>query len=98
MGICILDLSKTLMYDSRYNYVKKKFDDKAKLLFTDTDSLTYKIETEDVYQDFWNDDNEFDNSDYPEYSPYFDKKNNKVIGKLKDEISSIAITHFDGFR
>ena len=82
------------MYDSRYNYVKKKFDDKAKLLFTDTDSLTYKIETEDVYQDFWNDDNEFDNSDYP----YFDKKNNKVIGKLKDEISSIAITHFDGFR
>ena len=86
------------MYDSRYNYVKKKFDDKAKLLFTDTDSLTYKIETEDVYQDFWNDDNEFDNSDYPEYSPYFDKKNNKVIGKLKDEISSIAITHFDGFR
>ena len=98
MGICILDLSKTLMYDSRYNYVKKKFDDKAKLLFTDTDSLTYKIETEDVYQDFWNDDNEFDNSDYPENSPYFDKKNNKVIGKLKDEISSIAITHFDGFR
>ena len=63
MGICILDLSKTLMYDSRYNYVKRKFDDKAKLLFTDTDSLTYKIETEDVYQDFWNDDNEFDNSD-----------------------------------
>ena len=98
VGICILDLSKTSMYESRYNYVKKKFDDKAKLLFTDTDSLTYKIETEDVYQDFWNDDNKFDNSDYPENSPYFDKKNNKVIGKLKDETSSIAITHFDGFR
>ena len=71
--MCILDLSKTLTYDFRYNYVKKKFDDKAKLLFTDTDSLTYEIETEDVYQDFWNDKNKFDNSDYPDNSPYFDK-------------------------
>ena len=49
------------------------FDDKAKLLFTDRDSLTYEIETEDVYQDFWNDKNKFDNSDYPDNSPYFDK-------------------------
>ena len=49
------------------------FDDKAKLLFTDRDSLTYEIETEDVYQDFWNDKNKFDNSDYPDNSPCFDK-------------------------
>ena len=67
MGMCILDLSNTstLMYDSYYNYIKNKYGDSAKLLFTDTESLTYEIKTEDVYQDFWNDKGKFDNSDYP---------------------------------
>ena len=98
VGMCILDLSKTLMYDFHYNYIKKKYADKAKLLFTDTDSLTYEIEAEDVYQDFWNDKEKFDNSDYPESSPYFDETNKKVIGKFKDEASSIPIIEFVGLR
>ena len=83
VGMCIIDLSKTLMYDFHYNYIKKNYSDKAKLLFTDTDSLTYEIEAEDVYQDFWNGKDKFDNSDYPENSPYYDKTNKKVIGKLE---------------
>ena len=83
VGMCILDLSKTLMYDFHYNYIKKKYNGKAKLLFTDTDSLTYEIETEDVYKDFWSDKDKFDNSEYPENSPYFDISNKKVIGKVQ---------------
>ena len=98
VGMCILDLSKTLMYDFHYNYIKEKYGDKAKLLFTDTDSLTYEIEAKDVYQDFWNDKDRFDNSDYPENSLYFDKTNKKVIGKFKDEAAGIPIIEFIGLR
>ena len=65
VGMCILDLSKTLRHDFHYNNIKKRYGDRAKLLFTDTDSLTCDIETEDVYKDFWNDKDMFDNSDYP---------------------------------
>lgn len=82
--ISILDLSKTLMYDCHFNFVKKNYGKKAKLLFTDTDSLCYEIETNDVYKDFWKHKNRFDFSDYPEESPYHDKTNKKVIGKMKD--------------
>ena len=98
VGMCILDLSKTLMYNFHYNYIKEKYGNKAKLLFTDTDSLTYEIETDDVYRDFWNDKDRFDNSEYPESSPYFDKTNKKVIGKFKDEACGIPITEFIGLR
>ena len=98
VGMCILDLSKVLMYDFHYNYIKNKYGDKARLLFTDTDSLTYEIEAEDVYKDFWNDKDKFDNSDYPESSPYFDKMNKKVIGKFKDEAAGIPIIEFIGLR
>ena len=98
VGACILDLSKTLIYDFHYNYIKHKYGDKAKLLFTDTDSLTYEIETNDAYNDFFKDNNKFDNSDYPENSPYFNKINKKVIGKFKDEASGIPVVEFIGLR
>ena len=98
VGMCILDLSKTLMYDFHYNYITPKYGSRAKLLFTDTDSLTYEIETNDAYQDFWNDKDKFDNSDYPEDSQYFDKTNKKVIGKFKDEAAGMPITEFVGLR
>ena len=59
----ILDLSKLLIYEFPYKYIKIKFD--AKFLFTDTDSLLYEIKTEDVHQHFYQDKNLFDFSDCP---------------------------------
>ena len=67
-------------------------------MFTDTDSLTYEIEAEDVYKDIWNDKDMFDNSDYPENSPYYCNANKKVIGKFKDEACGFPITEFVGLK
>ena len=98
VGACILDMSKTLIYDFHYNYIKHKYDNKAKLLFTDTDSLTYEIETNDAYADFWKNKDKFDNSDYNKESPFYNADNKKVIGKFKDESAGIPITEFVGLR
>ena len=68
------------MHDFQYNTINKHFD--AELLFTDTDSLTYEIKSEDVYQEFFK--NSFDFSNYPKNSKFFDETNKKVIGKMKD--------------
>ena len=69
VGFSILDLSKYLMYEFHYKYIKGKYD--AKLLFTDTDSLLYEIKTEDVYEDFSKEKSLFDFSDYPQDSIFF---------------------------
>ena len=97
VGFSILELSKTLMYDFHYNYIRKKYPD-AKLLFTDTDSLVYHIKTEDVYEDLFVDRHLFDNSDYPESSKFYFADNKKVIGKFKDEASGDPITEFVGLK
>ena len=98
VGMCILDLSKMLMYDFHYNYIKKMYGNRARLLFTNMDSLTYEIKAEDVYKDFWNDKDMFDNSKYPENSPYHCNANKKVIGKFKDEACGVPITEFVGLK
>ena len=91
VGMCILDLSKTLMYDFHYNYIKKKYNNRARLLFTDTDSLTYEIEAEDVYKDFWNDKDMFDNSDYPESSPYYCNVNKSLENSRTKLVASRSL-------
>ena len=98
VGMCILDLSKHLMYDFHYNFIKKKYGSQARLLFTDTDSLTYHIKTDEVYEDFWAHKELFDNSDYKPDSPFFDDNNKKVIGKFKDEAAGVPIVEFVGLK
>ena len=101
LGMSILDLSKTLMYDFHYNYIKPKYGDNAKLLFTDTDSLAYEIQTEDFYRDISSDVKEkFDTSNYPKDHPsgILTGVNKKVIGMFKDEASGKQIAEFVGLR
>ena len=101
VGQSILDLSKTLMFDFHYNYIKKKYHKKAELLFTDTDSLMYEIKTKDFYKDISPDIlTKFDTSDYnPNHKSGIPTGiNKKVIGMFKDEVAGKQITHFVGLR
>ena len=101
LGMCILELSKTIMYDFHYQYIKPKYGDKAKLLFTDTDSFMYEIETEDFYKDIFGDvKDRFDTSDYPENHPSGIPTgiNKKVLGMMKDEAGGKTIKEFVGLR
>ena len=79
IGMCILELSKKLMYEFHYNYIKNKYDNKSKLLFTDTDILMYEIKTEDVYEDFSSDKEMFDFGNYSTKSKHYDDSNKLVI-------------------
>ena len=96
VGFSILDLSKLLMYEFRYKYIKTKYDNCAKLLFTDTHSLAYEVETDNIYEDFYGDKNLLDFSYYSEDSTFFDSVNKKVIGKVKDEVKGKIISEFVG--
>ena len=96
LGFSILDLSKLLMYEFYYKYIKTKFN--AKLMFTETDGLVYEIETKYVYEDFYEEKNFFDFSDYPRDSLFFDTVNKKVIDKMKDELKGKIISEFFGLK
>ena len=68
------------------------------MLFTDTDSLAYKIKSEDVYEEFFKHKHLFDFSNYPKDSKFFDETNKKVIGKMKDESEGKIIDEFVGLK
>ena len=93
----ILDLSKTLMYDFHYNYIKHKYGDRANLLFTDTDSLCYGIKTDDFDEDISDDVPKWsDMSNYPEDHSIQSNRNKKVIRKMKDKADGRQISEFVG--
>ena len=98
IGMCILELSKVLMYEFHYDYIKNKYGNNSKLLFTDANSLMYEIKTEDVYKDFSNDKEMFDFSNYSAKSKCYDNSNKLVVGKMKDETAGVAIEEFVGLK
>ena len=97
----IRELSKSLMYDFHYNYIKTKYSDKAKLLFTDTDSLAFEIRTKDFYEDINPDiEKRFDTTNYRSNHSSGMKTglNSLVLGMFKDEASGKQIFEFVGLR
>ena len=101
-GMAILDISKSLMYDFHYGYILPKYGKNEKLLFTDTDSLFYEIETEDFYKDISNDvEKGFDTSNFPKDHPSgipVGKNKTKIPGMMKDEAGGKIIEEFVGLR
>ena len=101
VGQAILDISKTLMYEFWYDYIKQKYGDKARLCYTDTDSFVMYIKTEDFYKDIaggverWFDTSNYDKKDK---RPLPIGKNKKVIGMFKDELGGKVMTEFCALR
>ena len=95
LGLSILEISKILMYEFWYDYMKPKYDNNVKLCYMDTDSFIMNIKTNDFYEDIANDvGNRFDTSDYEVNRPLPIGKNKKVIGLMKDELGEKIITEF----
>ena len=99
LGSSILDISKITMYEFWYDYVKSKYEDKARLCYMDTDSFVVNIKTKDFYKDIAENVKEsFDTSNYIYDRPFPTAVNKKVIGLMKDELGGDIITKFVALR
>ena len=79
------------MYEFHYNYIKNRYVNDSRLLFTDTDNLMYEIKTEDVYKDFSKDKEMFDFSNYSAKSQHYENSNKLLVGRMKGETAGVAI-------
>ena len=99
LGLSILEISKTLMYEFWYDYMKPKYGDNVKLCYMYTDSFIMHIKTEDFYKDIVDDvEKRFDTSNYEVNRPLTAGTNNKVIGLMKDELGGNIMTEFVALR
>ena len=97
LGMSILDINKTLIYEFWYDYIKRKYGDRATLCYLDTSSFVIYIITADVYKDITNDvERWFDTSNFDENdkTPLPISKNKKVPGLFKDELGGKIIKQF----
>ena len=95
LGLSILDISKILMYEFWYDYMKPKYGNDVKLCYMDTYSFVMNIKTEDFYKDIANDlEKRFDTSNYEVNRPVPMGKNKKVIGLMKDKLGGKIIMEF----
>ena len=99
LGLSILEISKILMYEFWYDYIKPKYGNNVKLCYTDTDSFIINIKINDFYEDIANDvECKFDTSNYEVNRPLPMGKNKKGIGLMKDELGGKIITEFATLR
>ena len=99
IGLSILEISKTLMQEVWYDYVKPKYQNNAKLCFMDTDSFIIYIKTRNIYEDIAYDvEKRFDTSNYEVNRPLPQGKNKKVIGLMKEKLGGTIMTEFAALR
>ena len=92
LGLSILEISKILMYEFWYDYMKPKYGDNVKFWYMDTDSFVMHTKTEDFYEDIADDvETRFDSSNYEINRPLPSGKNKKVIGLMKDELGEMEL-------
>ena len=95
LGLSILDISRILMYEFWYDYMKLKYNDNVNFCYMDTDSFVMNIKINGFYKDIANDvEKRFDTSNYEVNRPLPTGKNKKVIGLTKDELGGKIITEF----
>ena len=95
LGLSISDLSKTVMYEFWYDYIKLKYGENAKLCYMDTDSFIVHVKTNDIYKDIAEDvETRFDTSNYEIDKPLPKRKNEKVIGLMNDKLGGQIMKKF----
>ena len=94
----IFELRKILLFKVHYDYIKNKYGNKSKLLFTDIDSLMYEIKSEDVYKGFNSNKKILDFSNYLTKSKYYNDSSKLVIDNMKYETAGVTIEEFVGLK